>query len=77
MNKEKTNLENETPALSKGAVTCPFAFGEWLLIDGVTSGQYIQPATQHTHTVDINGIWGEFTLDRLKKDYNYRSANGR
>lgn len=58
-------------------VTCPFAFGEWVLIDGVTSGQYIHSSTNQTHTVDINGIWGEFTLDRLKKDYNYRSANGR
>ena len=32
---------------------------------------YIHPNTQHTHTVDINGIWGEFTLDRLKKDNRY------
>lgn len=47
MNTEKTNLENENPALSKGAVTCPFAFGEWVLIDGWREAQYLHQSTTH------------------------------
>lgn len=77
MNTEKTNLENENPALSKGAVTCPFAFGEWVLIDGWRESQYLHQSTTHLHTVDICGIWSDVTLDRITKDKSYLSANGR
>ncbi len=66
------NLEE---AKKKGVKSIPFEFGEWVLVDGVISAQYIHQASENYHTVDINGIWKEFTLDRLKKDCTYTTLN--
>jgi hypothetical protein len=57
-------------------VICPFAFGEWVLIDGDTSGQYIGHYNGKLHDVDVNGLRYKREIKDIKKDLRYKAANG-
>lgn len=48
-----------------------FSFGEWILIDGKVSGQYIHPSKGDLHTIDTNGMWNDYEIDRITKDNRY------
>jgi len=64
------------PALQQNHVTRPFAFGEWVLVDGVKSGQIVDFYGNGWYMVDFAGVWERYKDDRLTKDERYRSANG-
>lgn len=48
-----------------------FTFGEWVLIDGKISGQYIHHSKDNFHTIDTNGMWNDYQIDRITKDKRY------
>ena len=77
LNKEK-NVEptSESGNDAKPIVTRPFAFGEWVLIDEVESGQIIDFYGNGWYMVDVLGAWKRCKDDRLTKDERYMSANG-
>ncbi len=73
MNTEKTNLENESPALSKGDVTCRY-FQCWKCgCKTKTDGKAPDYMCTNSFPVRISGICGgSFTNEITEEQYNCR-----
>lgn len=77
LNKEKkVQPTSKSGNDAKPFVTRPFAFGEWVLIDGAKSGQIVDFYGNGWYMVDFAGVWERYKDDRITKDERYRSANG-